>query len=134
MIQFFINEVYGDFKQVVADGRKAAYDNNKDCRQLVDDWTNYADGRVLSGPEALKLGFVDKIGNFQDAVESAENMVGISKANLIRYEERYDLSDIFHLFGESSRTDAKSIKVDLGFDAPKLQEGHLYFLSPVLTP
>jgi len=81
----------------------------------------------------MKLGFVDEIGNFQNAVDSAKKIAGINgEANLIRYEERYDLSDLFHIFGES-KTGAQSIKVDLGFDAPKLQEGHLYFLSPVLS-
>jgi hypothetical protein len=36
------------------------------------------------------------------------------------------------MFGQS-KTGAQSIKVDLGFDAPRLQEGHLYFLSPILS-
>jgi protease-4 len=135
MVQSLIDEVYGDFKQVVADGREAANKKNQeDGHALVDNWTDYADGRVLSGTEALKLGFVDKIGNFETAVDSAKKIAGISdaNANLIRYEERYDLSDFFHMFGES-KSDAKSIKVDLGFDAPRLQEGRLYFLSPVLS-
>jgi len=132
MVQALIDEVYGDFKDVVAQGRKDAHNHNKDCRELAENWTDYADGRVLSGTEAEKLGFVDKVGNFQTAVQSAEDIAGISEANLIRYQEHYDLSDFFHMFGES-KSDAKSIKVDLGFDAPRLQEGHLYFLSPVLS-
>ncbi|HEX4263579.1 MAG TPA: signal peptide peptidase SppA [Verrucomicrobiae bacterium] len=133
MVQSLIDEVYGDFKQVVADGRDAAHKKNQDDgRALVDNWTDYADGRVLSGTEALKLGFVDRLGNFETAVESAKKIAAISEANLIRYDQHYDLSDFFHMFGES-KSDAKSIKVDLGFDAPRLQEGHLYFMSPVLS-
>jgi protease-4 len=133
MVQSLIDEVYGDFKQVVADGRGAAHDKNKDKGQeLAGDWANYADGRVLSGPEALKLGFVDKIGNFQTAVDVAKEIASIGDANLIRYQERYDLSDFFHMFGES-KSEARTLKVDLGLDAPKLQEGHLYFLSPVFS-
>ncbi|HXS67367.1 MAG TPA: signal peptide peptidase SppA, partial [Candidatus Polarisedimenticolia bacterium] len=134
MVQALIDEVYGDFKQVVADGRKAAYEKNKDKgRELADDWTNYADGRVLSGPEALKLGFVDKIGNFQTAVECAKDIAGIGDANLIRYQERYDISDLFHLFGSESKSEARTVKIDLGLDTPRLQQGHLYFLSPVFS-
>jgi protease-4 len=134
MVQSLIDEVYGDFKKVVADGRAAAHAKNQDDgRALADNWTDYADGRVLSGTEALKLGFVDQIGNFETAVDSAKKIAGISNANLIRYDERYDLSDFFHMFGQQGQTDAKSIKVDLGFDAPKLQEGRLYFMSPVLS-
>jgi hypothetical protein len=85
----------------------------------------------LSGTEAEKLGFVDEVGNFQTAVERAKSFGGIAgDANLIQYPERYDFSDLFHMFGE---TKAQSVKIDLGFDAPKLQEGHLYFMSPVFS-
>jgi len=133
MVQGLISEVYGDFKEVVEKGRKDARNHNKDCRELVANWADYADGRVLSGTEAEKLGFVDKVGNFQDAVEVAKTLGGImGNANLVQYQERMDLSDLFHLFGES-KAQKQTVKVDLGFDAPKLQEGHLYFLSPVLT-
>jgi protease-4 len=134
MMQGLINEVYGDFKDVVEKGRKEARSHNKDCRELVENWTDYADGRILSGTEAEKLGFVDKVGNFEDAVDIAKNLGGITgDANLIEYQERRDLSDLFHLFGES-KAQPPSVKLDLGFDAPRLQEGHLYFLwSPIVS-
>jgi protease-4 len=133
MVQSLIMEVYGDFKDVVEKGRKDARSHNKDCRELVENWTDYADGRVLSGTEAEKLGFVDKVGNFQDAVEAAKTIGGIpGEANLIQYQEHMDLSDLFHIFGES-KAQTPTVKVDLGFDGPRLQEGHLYFLSPILT-
>jgi protease IV len=128
MVQGLINEVYGDFKDVVQNGRKEAHNHYQECRELAEDWANYADGRVLSGTEAEKLGFVDKVGNFKDAVDMAKTLGGVTgDANLIQYQERYDLSDLFHMFGES-KAEGKSIKVDLGFDAPRLQEGQLYFL------
>ncbi len=134
MVQGLINEVYGDFKEVVASGRKAAHDQNKsDGHALAENWTDYADGRVLSGTEAEKLGFVDALGNFQTAVERAKTIAGVvGEANLVEYQERLDLSDLFHIFGQS-KAESRAIKVDLGFDGPKLQEGHLYFMSPVLS-
>jgi protease IV len=134
MVQGLINEVYGDFKEVVANGRKAAHDKNKtEGHELAENWTDYADGRVLSGTEAEKLGFVDELGNFQTAVERAKTIANITgEANLVEYQERLDLSDLFHIFGES-KAESRSIKVDLGFEAPKLQEGHLYFMSPILS-
>ena len=123
MVQKLIDEVYGQFKQVVADGRKG---------KLSEDWTNYADGRVLSGVEAQQLGFVDELGGFQTAVARAKKIASIAgDVNIIRYEQRYDLSDFFRMFGES-KSEAHTVKVDLGFDAPKLQAGQMYFLSPVL--
>jgi len=123
MVQKLIDEVYGDFKDVVAAGRSG---------KLADNWTEYADGRVLSGTEAKQHGFVDEIGNFDTALASAKKLAGIEgDVNLIRYEQRLDLSDIFRMFGES-KTQPPTVKVDLGFDAPRLQAGEMYFLSPVL--
>lgn len=132
MVQALIDETFARFKTVVREGRTQAYDLNKDRQDkghpLSDDWQDYADGRVLSGREALKLGFVDQLGDFDDAVERTKKLAGVSQANLIQYQQRFDISDVFRMFGES---DAKSsIKVDLGMDLPRLQAGKLYFLSP----
>jgi protease-4 len=130
MVQDLIDEVYGDFKDVVETGRKEAHKADPKARELAQDWSDYADGRVLSGTEAQKLGFVDELGDFDTAVKRAKTIAGVSDANLIRYEQRYDLSDFLRVFGES-KTDVHTVKVDLGFDAPKLQAGEMYFLSPV---
>jgi protease-4 len=137
MVQKLIDDTYGKFKTVVADGRKAANDKNKASkdpedqgRTLSADWTDYADGRVLSGKDAMELGFVDQIGNFEDAVKRAQKLAGIPKANLIEFQQRFDLSDIFKVFG---KTQAPAIKVDLGVETPKLEAGQLYFLSPTFA-
>ena len=131
MLQNMINETFGKFKSVVAEGRKLASERNKGHgRALSDDWASYADGRVLSGTDAYKLGFVDQLGNFEDAVAQAKSIAGISSANLVEYRQHYDLSDLFRMFG---KTEAPAIKVDLGFDPPKLQTGQLYFLSPAFA-
>jgi protease-4 len=137
MVQGLIDETYNKFKGVVAEGRKTAHDKNKGAdnrqdqgRALTENWTDYADGRVLSGTEAYKLGFVDQLGSFDVAVKRTEKIAGIKDANLIQYEMRYDLSDIFKMFGKS---EPPAIKVDLGVEPPKLQAGQLYFLSPTFT-
>ena len=128
MVQSLIDETYGRFTNVVAKGRAYAHEENKnEGRELVSDWPSYADGRVFSGSEAYKLGFVDEVGTFQDAVKRAEDIAGIPSANLVQYRARYDLSDFLHLFGKSQ---APVIKVDLGVDVPNLKAGQLYFLWP----
>ena len=89
---------------------------------------DYADGRVLSGTQAYDLGFVDELGNFRDAVDRAKKLVGLTgEVNLIQYRQRYDISDLFRMFGKSQ---PPVIQVDLGMDIPKLEVGQLYFLSP----
>jgi protease-4 len=134
MVQRLISEIYSDFKEVVETGRKDAHQKNQLAgHALADNWTDYADGRVLSGTEAEKLGFVDEVGNFQTAIARAKSFGGISgDANLVQYPERHDLADLFRIFGET-KAQPPSVKIDLGFNAPKLQEGHLYFMSPVLS-
>jgi protease-4 len=134
MVQSLINEVYADFKDVVQKGREDAHQKNvSEGHALAANWTEYADGRVLSGTEAEKLGFVDEVGNFQTAVKRAKSFGGITgDANLVQYQERLELSDLLRLFGES-KVQPPSVKIDLGIDGPKLQEGRLYFMSPVLS-
>jgi protease IV len=127
MVQSLIDETYQKFKGVVADGRAQAHEKNgKEGKPLADDWANYADGRVVSGTEALKLGFVDELGDFDDAVDRAEKIAHIGDANLIEYRERYDISNFLSMFGQSGA--AHDIKLDLGVDLPKLQANAMYFL------
>lgn len=130
MVQALIDEVYAKFKGIVKDGRNAAYQRSHDTGQpLVDNWADYADGRILSGTEAYDLGFVDEVGTFDDAVKRAAALAGVQQVNVIRYEHIPDISSLFRLFGESK---AQSIKLDLGMDLPKLEPGRLYFLAPSL--
>ena len=127
MVQELINETYQTFTNVVADGRGAAHKMNKsEGKALADDWTAYADGRVLSGTQALNLGLVDELGDFDDTVERAFDIAHVSNANLVEYRERYDLSNFLSMFGQSGQ--AHDVKLDLGMDIPKLRAGLPYFL------
>ena len=133
MVQALIDETYGRFTNVVCTGRSQAYQkNSKDGGQaLATNWANFADGRVLSGSEAFKHGFVDELGDFDKTVERTKKIAHIANANLIEYRERYDISDLFSMFDQSSA--AHDIKLDLGVELPKLQAGYLYFLSPTFV-
>ena len=127
LVQGLIDETYKKFKSVVAEGRDAAHDLNKKAGQpLADNWEEFADGRVVSGKQALALGFVDEIGDFDDAVDRAEKLVHIHDSNLVEYRERYDLSNFLSLFGESGQS--HDIKLNLGMEPPKLHAGLPYFL------
>jgi protease IV len=128
MVQALIDQTYARFKAVVAEGRGRAHQKNKDKgKALAADWSDYADGRVLSGSKACEVGFVDELGDFHDAVGRARQIAGIAQADLVRYQQRYDFSDVFRIFGQGQ---APAIKVDLGIQTPKLEAGQLYFLSP----
>jgi protease IV len=130
MVQDLIDQTFAKFKQVVQDGREAAFKDTPHTESgvsqaLAPDWADYADGRVLSGADALKLGFVDELGDFDVAVKRANKMGGTTDANLIEYAPVFDFSNFLRMLGQ---TDAKSVKVDLGVDIPKLRPGCEYFL------
>lgn len=131
MVQKLIDEVYGKFKSVVREGRFQAHQKNEPEGHALDpNWQNYADGRVLSGTEALELGFVDELGDFDTAVERTKKIARLEDANIVEYHPRRDLSDVLDLFGKS---ETRAVKVDLGLETPKLEAGQLYFLSPTLV-
>jgi protease IV len=131
MVQDMVNQTFEKFKEVVAKGRKAANSANESekdkGRKLKDDWADLADGRVLSGKEAFEAGLVDELGNFEIAVKRAQKLANISNANLIRYQQQFDFSSLFRLFGKSEKT---KVQVDLGLDLPKIKAGYMYFLPP----
>ena len=136
IMQNLIDESFAKFKSVVREGRRAAADRNRkdkvdEGRELVTNWQEYADGRILSGTEAQKIGLVDEIGNFDVAVERAESLAGIEEgsAKLVRYLPPMRFPGLFSLF---SRTEARPVKVDLGLPfQTTLPQGRLYFISPL---
>jgi protease-4 len=130
MVQSLINETYDQFKGVVQSGRDNAAKLNAGAgRRLVDNWQDYADGRVLSGKHALELGFVDELGDFHTAVNRAEKLAGISSASLVEYHVVVDFQSVIsRLFAKS---DAPVVKVDLGFTPPQLKAGLPYYILPI---
>ena len=130
MVQDLIDETFGRFKKIVREGRDLENRNKPgDGKALADGWETYADGRILSGTQALGQGVVDQLGDLDTATDQALSLAGIPDADLIQYRQPLNLANLFQLFGKS---EAKEIKIDLGVDLPKLKAGRLYFLSPLL--
>ncbi len=67
LLQGVINNMHMQFIRAVAEGRKLP----------LEDVKKIADGRILSGEQALALKLVDRLGNLQDAIEEASKMAGI---------------------------------------------------------
>ncbi len=130
MVQDLIDETFGRFKKIVREGRDLERRNKPgDGKALSDDWEEQADGRILSGTQAIGQGFVDELGDLDTATDRALTLAGHADADLIQYREPMNLASLFRLFGKS---ETKEIKIDLGVDLPKLKAGRLYFLSPTL--
>lgn len=79
LLQQVIDDIHDQFIQAVAEGRGLP-------RERIE---TVADGRILSGRQALELGLVDQLGNLQDAIETAARMGGIpGKPQIVQIEER----------------------------------------------
>lgn len=126
MVQDLIDETFARFKQVIARGRELAASKNDGAgRSLAPDWETFADGRVLSGKQAHDVGFVDELGSFHVAVARARKLAGIEEASLVQYRYPLDFFNLFRLLGQAQ---SRSLKIDLGWDLPRLEAGRLYFL------
>lgn len=74
-LQALLQDVYGQFLKAVADGRKM---DIAKVRRL-------AEGRIYTGAQAKKVGLVDELGNFYDAVKLAGKLGGIKGEPKVRY-------------------------------------------------
>lgn len=111
-----ISETFERFKEVIAEGRGD---------RLGENWQDFADGRIFLGTEAEERGFVDQLGDFDDAVAKAKELAGITRANLIRYDAPRRFGSLLRLLGEAGEA---KIQIDLGVSLPKLEVGRPYFL------
>ena len=109
-VQQNIDEIYLNFKQRVADGRKKPI-------EFVD---SIAQGRVWSGARAIQNGLVDKFGGLQDAVDCAARMAKLSDYRLREYPEVQNVFD--RLFGRSTENTFKdkTLREELGEDQYKI--------------
>jgi len=78
VLQELIDDTYNQFVDIVADGRGLT-------REQV---LEIADGRVFTGAQALKLGLIDKLGNLQDTIDLAADMVGIEGEPKVIYPKK----------------------------------------------
>jgi protease-4 len=116
LVQGLVMEVYEKFVGIVAEERDMKVDDLKN---------GLADGRILSGKQALDAGFVDGLGYFDDAIDKAEELASIKKAKVIRYIQPFSLRNLFRFMGKN---DKAKIQIELTPNQFKLQAGHLYFL------
>lgn len=134
ILQGMIDESFAKFKDIIRTGRNhSAALNLKDGvtegRKLAPNWTEFADGRILSGQQALNLGLVDELGNFEVALDRALQLARLDGAKLITYQPHFRFPGFLSLLGQAR---SGSVKVDLGLPLQsRLPEGRLYFMSPL---
>lgn len=92
-MQSLIDNMYGQFVQAVADGRKAKFDDIKAI----------ADGKVWTGEQALSMHMIDQVADFQAAVEDTAKAVGITGEPVLVRPERDRKTVLDLLFGDVSQ-------------------------------
>lgn len=76
-LQSLIDDAYGKFKMVVANGRKGK------LTAKIDDIAN---GKVYNATEAKALGLVDQLGYATDAYDKAAAMANLSNKHVVKYQ------------------------------------------------
>ncbi len=92
MIQEVIDDVHLQFVEVVASERKIPQEKV----------LKIADGRVLSGKQAIELGLVDKLGNIEEAIVLAGQMAGIKEEPQVIRPKKKGISLWELIFGNAS--------------------------------
>ena len=78
-MQALIDNMFGQFIQAVADGRRMKFDDVK----------SIANGKVWTGEQALSMKLIDSVGDFETAVADTAKSVGIKgEPTLVRPEQR----------------------------------------------
>ncbi len=78
ILQYLVDQVHQQFIKDVAKARKMP----------VEKVAALADGRVFTGEEAVRLGLVDSLGNFEDAVALAQKILGLKTRPKLVYPKR----------------------------------------------
>jgi len=125
-IQNLVMQMYDKFVGIVADARKLDKDALK---------SGVADGRVLTGKEALQSKLVDQLGYVEDAYALAKQLGGAPDAMVVKYEHQASLADLFGIFAEGAAKSSGTVKIDVSDRLlPRLEAGHMYLLPSHMVP
>src|SRR3954454_5077197 len=123
LIQDFVMKTYDKFLGIVAKERHLPADQLRN---------GIADGRILSGKDALENKLIDGLGQIEDAFNKARELGGAPGASIVKYGPPFSLSRVFRAFGQAS--DAK-LQLELPKQlVPQLESGHAYFLPGYYAP
>ena len=65
-------------------------------QEIIQFVTPFADGRVLTGKKAFELGFVDKLGNYYDAVRLTADLAGIKGEPIVKIDQSIKLEQLLN--------------------------------------
>jgi protease-4 len=122
LVQSFIMKTYDKFLGIVAKERNLPADL---LRNTI------ADGRILSGKDALEHKLIDGLGELDDAFGKAKELGNAPDAKVVKYGPPFSLSRFFRIFGETDSKIELSLPKQL---IPQLESGRAYFLPSYYAP
>jgi protease IV len=122
LVQNFIMSTYDKFLGIVAKERNLPADL---LRNTI------ADGRILSGKEALQNKLIDGLGELDDAFTKAKQLANAPDAKVVKYGPPFSLARFFRVFGQSESKIELQLPKQL---VPQLESGRAYFLPSYYAP
>ena len=120
-VQNLVKQMYERFLGIVSEARGVPKDQLK----------NVADGRVVTGREALDAKLVDQIGYVEDAYALARELGLAANAGVVKYRHEVSFFDAFGMASAKAAQQPAKVQFDLSSGLlPKLQPGVPYFLPP----
>ncbi|MEQ1852537.1 MAG: signal peptide peptidase SppA [Chthoniobacteraceae bacterium] len=117
-VQSLVMQTYGKFVGIVARERNLPEDELR---------AGPADGRVLSGKDALAAKLIDDVGDFDAAVQKAMQLGGAPGAAVVEYQPVDGLGRYLRLLG--SANESKRLEINVGPQPSfRLQPGRLYLV------
>lgn len=122
-----LDDIFEQFLEAIAEGRDMS----------IDEVRPYADGRVLTGKEAQKLGFVDLIGNFRTAVDRTmelAELTGEPQLVLPAKETRFPFLEFLEQGAGATGRALTQGAMEGAARATGLGDAGVLLLAPGLTP
>src|SRR3982751_4703305 len=121
-VQSFVMKTYDKFLGIVAKERNLPADILRN---------GIADGRILSGREALDNKLIDGLGELDDAFAKAKQLGNAPDAKVVKYGPPFSLARFLRVFGQSDSKIELQLPKQL---VPQLESGRAYFLPSYYAP
>ena len=121
-VQSFVMKTYDKFLSVVATERNLPADGLRN---------SIADGRILSGKDALDQKLIDGVGQIEDAFAKAKELGRAQGATVVKFGPPFTLSRFFRAFGSFDNKIELTLPKQL---MPQLETGRAYFLPSFYAP
>ena len=117
--QQLADRIHRQFIEAVAEGRDLP----------VEEVRKFADGRVITGEQAMELGLVDQMGGFQDAVDLAKEEAGLRGEPRLVYPPEDRVRFLEEILGGMSQAIAQAVRGEVQRQAAAAGGPAVYYLA-----